>query len=298
MNLLPSCLVLGRAWPVPISRSRPQVHLFLLKMFYVYKVPPPKVLSYDDGCHLKKFLENRAVKDGARFAAWVLESMAIVVDKCAAPRAPTLLTPSSLASRPSRTRLRPPLLHPVQVPLAESQEQPLLRGERQPRQVRGADRRHEHRGRRGGARAPRAHNAHSHARTRALAPAHHHTTVRSPCPERQHARLLAPVAELRVAGALQAPLQAHERGALQLHHAPHDGVAQQAPRRAGHPLPRPRVGLSAQRHARTRALPLLSVFLLCVCCLFCVCSLLWASWVVGHDGTWNNSPLYFPIFFA
>ena len=42
------------------------------------------------------------------------------------------------------------------------------------------------------------------------------------------------------------------RGALQLHHAPHDGVAQQVPRRAGHPLARPRAGLSAQQHARTR----------------------------------------------
>ena len=60
-------------------------------MFYEYGVPPPKVLAYDDGCHLKKFLENRA-KEGAKFARWVLSAMAIVVDKCAAagrpPRAP------------------------------------------------------------------------------------------------------------------------------------------------------------------------------------------------------------------
>ena len=69
-----------------------QIHLFLLKVFHVYGVPPPKVLGYDDACHLKKFLENRADKDGATFARWVLDNMDLAVDKCAAaallPRCP------------------------------------------------------------------------------------------------------------------------------------------------------------------------------------------------------------------
>ena len=45
------------------------------------------------------------------------------------------------------------------------------------------------------------------------------------------------------------------------------------------------------------ALPLLSVFRLCVCCLVCVCSCGHHGWC-GRDGTWNDSPLYFPIFFT
>ena len=45
------------------------------------------------------------------------------------------------------------------------------------------------------------------------------------------------------------------------------------------------------------ALPLLSVFRLCVCCLVCVCSCGYHGWC-GRDGTWNDSPLYFPIFFT
>ena len=41
-----------------------------------------------------------------------------------------------------------------------------------------------------------------------------------------------------------------------------------------------RGGLSAQQHARTRALPLLSDIRLCVCCLVCVCSCGHHGWLV------------------
>ena len=88
-------------------------------MFHSYEVPPPKVLSYDDACHLKKFLENRA-NMGAAFASWVLDNMDLAVDKCAAAATP--LVPPALLSHVPHT-LRCPRW---QVPLAKSQEQHLL----------------------------------------------------------------------------------------------------------------------------------------------------------------------------
>ena len=70
-------------------------------MFFHFNVPPPKVLAYDDGCHLKRFLENRA-NMGSLFSKWLLGAMDIVVDKCAAACTP----PSSLAPSPA-----PPVAH-------------------------------------------------------------------------------------------------------------------------------------------------------------------------------------------
>ena len=55
-------------------------------MYTTYNVPLPKVVAYDDGCHLLKFLKNRADPCGgnygySKFAHWLLTFVLIVVDR-------------------------------------------------------------------------------------------------------------------------------------------------------------------------------------------------------------------------
>ena len=45
------------------------MYLFLYETFYVEGVPTPKVLAYDDACHLSKFMINRF--STSFFAQWL-----------------------------------------------------------------------------------------------------------------------------------------------------------------------------------------------------------------------------------
>ena len=83
-------------------------------MFYKYKLEPPDLLAYDDACHLKKFLENRA-KDGAKFARWLLAKMAFCVDKCAPLHPPA--PPARPAPAPGATPACRLVCSPARVPV-------------------------------------------------------------------------------------------------------------------------------------------------------------------------------------
>ena len=65
-----------------------QVHRFLKKVFFKWKLPVPKVLAYDDACHLLRFLRNRAGERKHQygysdFAWWLLhyKKVKLVVDR-------------------------------------------------------------------------------------------------------------------------------------------------------------------------------------------------------------------------
>lgn len=68
----------GRS-PCPL----PQVHLFLYEVFFRDGLPVPKVLCYDDACHLLLYLRNRSgdhEKYGySKFAWWLLYHKAVKV---------------------------------------------------------------------------------------------------------------------------------------------------------------------------------------------------------------------------
>ena len=63
------------------AESLTQVHLFLFAVFFIAKVPPPKVLAYDDACHLLKFWQLREAKSA--FVQWLFhhQKMQLVVDR-------------------------------------------------------------------------------------------------------------------------------------------------------------------------------------------------------------------------
>jgi hypothetical protein len=51
----------------------------LYEIFFAYNIPPPRVLAYDDACHLLKYLQNR--EDRSDFAKWLLAHVKFVVDR-------------------------------------------------------------------------------------------------------------------------------------------------------------------------------------------------------------------------
>ena len=166
-----------------------QVHLFLCKIFFRWKLPVPKVLVYDDACHLLAFLMNRvdrAEQFGySKFAWWLLKYKAVklVVDRFHwrnhknNPFCKRWVDPSKCEELGPRTN-------------TEAAEQVW---------------------------APsRIHAPPARVPSRARAP-----------PLSPHPR--SPIAVLRVAGAQQARVPAHEPGALPLHDAALDGQAQPLP---------------------------------------------------------------------
>ena len=103
LALVSSCGLFLKMDEIFGSESMSQVYLFLYDTFYLEQVPPPKVLAYDDACHLSKFLINRIQDKNSAFAEWlILDSKAgvkIVCDRfhfpnhksCVAARTPTRL---------------------------------------------------------------------------------------------------------------------------------------------------------------------------------------------------------------
>ena len=63
------------------SESLKQVHAFLYAVFYIHGVPPPRVLAYDDACHLLRWWQLREKR--SKFIAWLLSFLMVqlVVDR-------------------------------------------------------------------------------------------------------------------------------------------------------------------------------------------------------------------------
>ena len=83
LALVASCGLFLKIEEIFGSESMSQVYLFLYEAFYVQQVPTPRVLAYDDACHLSKFFINRL--DTSAFAQWLVrkehQGVEIYVDR-------------------------------------------------------------------------------------------------------------------------------------------------------------------------------------------------------------------------
>jgi len=78
LALVSSCGLFLKLSEIFGSESLTQVHDFLFQAYRVDKIQPPKVLVYDDACHLKRFLINRPTSQLSR---WLLSKMVVYCDR-------------------------------------------------------------------------------------------------------------------------------------------------------------------------------------------------------------------------
>lgn len=79
LALVSSCGLFLAVDEIVANESLRCVHAFFYAIMYLHQVAPPKVIAYDDACHLLRFWQLREAK--STFVSWVLKSLELVVDR-------------------------------------------------------------------------------------------------------------------------------------------------------------------------------------------------------------------------
>ena len=79
LALVSSCGLFLAVDEIVANESLRCVHAFFYAIMYLHHVAPPKVIAYDDACHLLRFWQLREAK--STFVSWVLNSLELVVDR-------------------------------------------------------------------------------------------------------------------------------------------------------------------------------------------------------------------------
>lgn len=79
LALVSSCGLFLAVDEIVANESLRCVHAFFYAIMHLHRISPPKVIAYDDACHLLRFWQLREAK--SKFVAWVLNVLVLVVDR-------------------------------------------------------------------------------------------------------------------------------------------------------------------------------------------------------------------------